>query len=184
MASIPTHMLCGAAIGLWFARPPRRGRAVLIGACCAAMPDLDGIGYRLGVPYDAMLGHRGLSHSLAFALLLATLAIAGPVRRWAGSPAAGQLWWLVALSTASHGVLDAGTSGGLGVAFLAPVDNARYFLPWRPIRVSPMSIGAFFSARGLAILVSEAKWVWLPSALVAGAALSVRRSTFRRAHTA
>ena len=38
--------------------------------------------------------------------------------------------------TASHGLFDAMTNGGLGVAFFAPLDNARYFLPWRPIPVS------------------------------------------------
>ena len=27
--------------------------------------------------------------------------------------------------------------GGLGVAFFSPFSNARYFLPWRPIRVAP-----------------------------------------------
>jgi hypothetical protein len=31
--------------------------------------------------------------------------------------------------TASHGMLDAMTDGGLGVAFFAPFDNARYFFP-------------------------------------------------------
>jgi inner membrane protein len=53
------------------------------------------------------------------------------------------------------------TTGGLGVAFFSPFSNERYFLPWRPIRVSPLSAG-FFSARGLAVLASELKWVWLP----------------------
>jgi hypothetical protein len=38
----------------------------------------------------------------------------------------------VFLATASHGVLDATTNGGLGVAFFSPFDNRRYFLPWRP----------------------------------------------------
>lgn len=32
------------------------------------------------------------------------------------------------------------TDGGLGVAFFSPFDNKRYFLPWRPIRVSPISV--------------------------------------------
>jgi inner membrane protein len=51
------------------------------------------------------------------------------------------------LATASHGVLDAMTDGGLGVAFFSPFDNRRYFLPWRPIVVSPISIARFFSGR-------------------------------------
>ena len=35
------------------------------------------------------------------------------------------------LSTASHGVLDALTDGGLGVAFFSPFDQTRYFFPFR-----------------------------------------------------
>jgi inner membrane protein len=69
--------------------------------------------------------------------------------------------------TASHGLLDALTDGGLGVAFFAPFDAGRYFLPWTPIRVSPIGLG-FFSARGAEVLASEVVWVWLPAlALVA-----------------
>jgi inner membrane protein len=64
--------------------------------------------------------------------------------------------------TATHGLLDAMTDGGLGIAFFSPFDLQRYFLPWRPIHVSPIGVGRFFSARGLRILWSEIFWVWLP----------------------
>jgi hypothetical protein len=33
------------------------------------------------------------------------------------------------LATAGHGLLDAMTNGGLGLAFFSPFDNHRYFLP-------------------------------------------------------
>ena len=68
--------------------------------------------------------------------------------------------------TMSHGVLDAMTNGGLGVAFFAPFHNERYFFPWTPIRVSPIGVG-FFSARGLATLRSELLWVWGPCVIAA-----------------
>ncbi len=74
----------------------------------------------------------------------------------------GAMFGHLLLCTASHGVFDAMTSGGLGVAFFAPFSAERYFLPWRSIRVSPLSVSGFFSARGLAILQSELLWVWLP----------------------
>src|SRR5579872_845956 len=45
--------------------------------------------------------------------------------------------------TASHGVLDAMTDGGLGIAFFAPFDNTRYFFPFRPIKVSPIGFSFF-----------------------------------------
>jgi inner membrane protein len=79
-----------------------------------------------------------------------------------------------ALITASHGLFDAMTDGGLGIAFFSPFDTTRYFLPWRPIRVSPIGPG-FFSDRGMTVLVSEATWLWLPSAALAAVAWIVRR---------
>jgi len=76
--------------------------------------------------------------------------------------------------TASHGLLDALTNGGRGIAFFAPFSDHRYFFPWRPIQVSPIGVG-FFSARGLRVLASEAGWIWLPSAIIAVCARLIRR---------
>ena len=81
--------------------------------------------------------------------------------------------------TASHGILDAMTDGGRGIAFFAPFDDTRYFLPFRPIKVSPIGI-AFLSTRGLAVLWSELLWVWIPATIIAGATLLIRR--LRRPH--
>ena len=58
------------------------------------------------------------------------------------------------------------TNGGLGVAFFYPRTNTRYFFPFHPIKVSPIGVGRFFSARGWSIIRSEALWLWLPSASV------------------
>ncbi len=63
---------------------------------------------------------------------------------------------------ASHGMLDALTNGGLGVAFFSPFEPRRYFFPWRPIAVSPLSVSRFLAGRGLRILAGELKWVVLP----------------------
>ena len=49
------------------------------------------------------------------------------------------------LAIASHGLLDAFTDGGLGVAFFAPFDSTRYFFPVTPIEVSPNWSGILFS---------------------------------------
>jgi inner membrane protein len=80
------------------------------------------------------------------------------------------------LATASHGVLDAMTNGGLGVAFFSPFDNNRYFLPWRPILVSPISVHRFFSGRGYAVLQSELLWIWVPAIVFAAVVLMLRHS--------
>lgn len=69
----------------------------------------------------------------------------------------------------SHGLLDAMTDGGRGIAFFSPFSNHRYFLPWRPIRVSPIG-GIDFG-----VLWSEVRWVWLPAMAVAAIAAIRRR---------
>jgi inner membrane protein len=61
------------------------------------------------------------------------------------------------------------------VAFFAPVENRRYFLPWRPIHVSPIGIGRFFSERGVAVVESELLWIWLPATLLALSVWLMRR---------
>jgi inner membrane protein len=70
------------------------------------------------------------------------------------------------LCTASHGLLDAFTDGGLGVAFFAPFDESRYFFPWRPIEVSPIGLRSFLSGRAFAVLRSELLWVIAPTLLL------------------
>jgi len=52
----------------------------------------------------------------------------------------GWLWLYFFLATASRGILDAMTNVGLGVAFFSPFNDIRYFFPWYPILVSPISL--------------------------------------------
>jgi inner membrane protein len=68
---------------------------------------------------------------------------------------------------ASHGILDAMTNGGRGIALLSPFSNHRYFLPWTPIEVSPLGVRAFISQRGLTVMKSEILWIWMPVASIA-----------------
>jgi inner membrane protein len=90
-----------------------------------------------------------------------------------------RLWTYFFLAVASHGVLDAMTNGGLGVAFFAPFDDRRFFFPFHPILVSPVRPSRFFDARGLAVLQSELLWVWLPAAAFATGTWLLRRAAAR-----
>src|SRR4051812_1503319 len=127
-----THAVAAAAL---IAACPQKAvprRAAIIGAICSMAPDLDVLGFAFGVHYEDLLGHRGVSHSLAFAALVAfgaQFAIRRGDRRW--------IWLYLFLATASHGLLDAFTDGGLGIAFFSPLDLTRYFFPVTPIKVSP-----------------------------------------------
>lgn len=175
MASLISHAVAALGIGTVFARPGVAKHVWVIGAVCSMVPDIDVIGFQFGIRYGDFWGHRGFTHSLLFAAILATLVKLGFLR---GSPGLGgiSLWLYLFLATASHGLLDAMTNGGLGVAFFSPFDNTRYFLPWRPIVVSPISIARFFSERGLAVLQSELLWIWIPAGLLAVSMLAWRRS--------
>lgn len=145
----------------------------LLSMGCATLPDADVVAFAFGIRYADALGHRGLSHSLAFAFLLSCIVVASAFRNGATMPdddaETGQtrsrraliLYFFVV--TASHGFLDALTNGGLGVAFFAPFDNARYFLPWTPLEVSPIGVSFALLDRFRVVLASELLWVWLPA---------------------
>ena len=66
------------------------------------------------------------------------------------------------------------TAGGSGVALLAPFDATRYYLPWRPIPVSPMGF-RFFSAYGLDVFEHELVLIWLPAVVLLGLAWAWRK---------
>ena len=129
------------------------------------LPDIDVIAFSFSIPYEAMFGHRGFTHSFFFAALVGAAAWHLLHRPGSDSHRLALFLWFTAV-TASHGLLDALTNGGRGIAFFAPFSDHRYFFPWRPIQVSPIGVG-FFSPRGLRVLASEAGWIWVPSAIIA-----------------
>lgn len=171
MASAFTHAFFAAAMGGAYAPARAPARFWLLSMLCAVLPDADVLAFSFGIPYGSMLGHRGITHSLAFALALG-FSVAALCFRDAPNRRALALFF--SLATASHGVLDALTNGGLGVAFFAPFHGARYFFPFRPVEVSPIGIGSFFSEWGLAVIKSELLWVWLPASLTVGLVLTLR----------
>lgn len=174
MPTIMTHavmpLMAAAALG--------RDRISLpvatTGMVFAMLPDADVIGFKFGIEYADAWGHRGATHSLVFAAMLATFATA--IFR----PARWMLVWLFLFaSAASHGLLDTLTNGGLGAALLWPVTEARYFAPVQPIRVSPIGAG-FFSDRGVATMISELRWVILPALILGTGGLAFRKLIGRK----
>jgi inner membrane protein len=176
LASAFSHAFVAVAAGHAYAMEPKPWRFWAASIACSILPDADVVGFALGIQYGDFLGHRGFSHSVVFALLLGAalprLVEGTPwfSRRWVSS------WLYFAAVTASHGVLDAMTDGGLGVAFFSPFDSTRYFFPWRPVRVSPIEIDLFFTTWGLKVLATEVVYIWVPAALLA---LVIRRTRQR-----
>jgi len=174
MASASAHAVAALSIGACFYRPQIPKRVWVAGVLCSIIPDIDVIGFRFGVHYGNFLGHRGFTHSLVFAALMATVTMLLVFPRGASGIGRLPLLAYLFLATASHGVLDAMTNGGLGVAFFSTFDNGRYFLPWRPIRVSPISVTRFFSSRGYTVLQSELLWIWIPAIVFAMVVMALR----------
>src|SRR5215467_8718082 len=168
MASAFSHAVAALSIGTCFYRPQMPQRVWIAGAACSVIPDIDVIGFRFGIHYGDFWGHRGFTHSLVFAALLSVAVTLILSQHGIAGIGRIALFAYLFLAAASHGVLDAMTNGGLGVAFFSPFENSRYFLRWRPILVSPISVHRFFSGRGLAVFRSELLWIWVPAILFAG----------------
>lgn len=144
---------------------------------CSVLPDLDALGLWLGVPYEHPFGHRGFTHSLPFAVVMAG---AGTLFAPALGADSSTAFGVLLMSAASHGLIDAMTNGGLGIAFFSPFSSRRSFLPWRVIEVSPLRPAALFSRQGLRVLRSEMRWVWVPCGVLALAGWALRvRSGFQ-----
>ncbi|MET0289855.1 MAG: metal-dependent hydrolase [Pseudoxanthomonas sp.] len=158
MPSIFTHAIVPLAIRLAAGKARIGDRLMLAGMIASILPDADVLAFALRIPYADAFGHRGASHSLLFALAVAAAGALAARPLQSRASAAGLLLFVSALS---HPLLDALTSGGLGVALAWPWTDTHWFAPWRPIRVSPIG-ASFFSARGAEIWWSELRWVWLP----------------------
>ena len=175
MATIFSHSLVAlcATAGLHYRTP---ALFYLVAALSSIAPDADVLGFRFGIAYADPLGHRGLSHSLIFAFLWSLLCMELLFRRSLplNTPAGGLHFFLLFACVASHGLLDGLTDGGLGVAYFAPFDDTRYFLPWRPIAVSPIGAGAFFSERGARVIQNELLRIWTGAISLLALSVAIR----------
>ena len=166
MASVFTH----AALPLLAARAlpgstlPTR-RLAVVGAVLACVGDLDLLGFAFDVRPEDLWGHRGLTHSLPFALalaLLGTFAFPKLARFSRG-------WWgvfaFLLFAAASHGLVDALTRGEVGVALFSPLSRARLHFPFRPIPSSPLGVPEALSRWGAQVLLNEALLLVAPLAL-------------------
>lgn len=163
MASIFGHAIASLALGSGFSTITKKIKFWILGVFCAVFPDADVIGFKFGIRYESFFGHRGFTHSFVFAALFGFIVAYIFYKK-------KKHFFLYALffilATASHSVLDAMTTGGLGVAFFSPFNTTRYFFSWKPIKVSPIGVSNFFSEWGVRVIVSELKWIGIPSLLI------------------
>ncbi len=176
MPTILTHTAVPLALGLGLGSKVISRPLLLAGVIASVIPDLDVLAFRLNIHYSDILGHRGFSHSILFALIiaLAAMALSHQLR-----------------STPDNRIYIRGDFSGVswasgyvykwrsGVALWWPWTNERFFAPWQVIEVSSLSLHRVFSERGLAVLQSEFLWVWVPAIFLAIGLLVIRRLYFR-----
>ncbi len=133
---------------------PRSQAATMIGFSLLAMlPDADvfiaplGLGSHNGI----VTGHRGASHSLLMAVMI---AIAGGLlaRRYGWSGVRTML--AVMLAIGSHGLLDTLGQGGRPIPLLWPLTHHRFRAPWLLLPDAPRGL-KFISRYGLLDAVLE-----------------------------
>ena len=177
MASLFGHAVASVALGKAYSSGKMSMNFWMLTVYCSVLPDGDVIAFLFGSPYGNLLGHRGISHSILFAAIIG-FAVAFFFFRDLGrySPR----WWRYAFFfffvMILHGISDAMSNGGLGVAFFAPFSSHRYFFPWRPLEVSPIGgLTYFFGREGWIVIKSEFIWIWIPSILLVLVSYGVRK---------
>jgi inner membrane protein len=174
MPTIFSHPAVPLALGFGLGKEIISRRLLFAGIAASILPDLDVVAFSFGIPYEHQFGHRGFSHSLFFAALVALIGACG--HRLLHSRF-GIAFAFLFLATASHGIFDAFTNGGLGIALFWPWSDERHFARYQLIEVAPIGISYFFSPWGVKVILSELRWVWLPCA-IGGLGLAVVRWRF------
>lgn len=153
-----SHAAVGFAIGAWTQPGTATRRVCIVAAACAALPDIDAIGWPLHLSDASLFAHRAITHSLAFALVTAAVVA------WAQRDT--RLLSVFGLALLSHSCLDALSTYSLGVAFFAPFTMQRFRFLWTPLG-NPT--GALAGQ-----LVQEAVVVLLPAIVIAWLGISAR----------
>lgn len=175
MSTFIGHALAGAgltAAGLGRSGSPvlRHPVAWLVGALLSILPDFDLVIFRFFGLDWAPTGHRGLSHSLGAALLVAAgFALCGAVCR-VGWRDALRLGLVAGGVVYVHALMDAASGTGRGVALAWPFSDAGFLSPapllpgmhWS--RAVPDLVELFGTARNLSSLALEILILGVPAA--------------------
>jgi inner membrane protein len=172
MPSLLGHAVAGLAITHSFSRARLPRRIWILAPLCAVAPDLDWFVSFLDYHKNHILNHRGVAHSLPGALLIAAAMLLIGFPR---DQRRAQVWLCLTLAALSHGLMDACTAGGVGVALFMPFSDSRWSCLWQPIHVAPLPLGREDAYLFLLSLRAEAFWIGLPAlALVAWTRLRPR----------
>ncbi|PHS07402.1 MAG: hypothetical protein COA88_08700 [Kordia sp.] len=169
MASVFGHALVGVTLSKVLDKSQVK-LLLILAMISAILPDIDVLAFKFGYAYEHWLGHRGFTHSIFFAIIWS-----GIMSLIFGKSKKTIFFTVLFLATISHAILDAMTTGGLGVGFFIPFENTRYFFGCRPIQVSPIGISKFFSEWGVRVIFSELLWIGVPCGMVLLSNMSFRK---------
>ena len=157
LLKVPTpisHATVGYALGLWTQRAPPVPRVCIAAAACAALPDID-------LLFSSVIEHRAITHSLAFAFVIALVSAAVVPPGTNGQQSRWRIAVVLGLATLSHGFLDALSSYSYGIEFFAPFSNQRYRFPWTPLGDPAGRLSRQLVQEGLVVLLPALLAVWL-----------------------
>jgi inner membrane protein len=167
MPTLISHAIISIPINLGIINKNHTWRILILSLLFSFLPDLEGVGFYLGIPYNSIFGHRGFSHSLFFIFIAAIVFV------YLSSPKINlksKVFFVIFVNFFIIGVvhilLDSMTNGGLGVALFSPFSNYRFFMPWRPIEVSAILPQYFFRLNGLAVIKFELIYFIIPSMIL------------------
>lgn len=143
-----TQAVLGGAIGEAAFRDRLGGRAVVFGAACGLLPDLDVL-TRVAGEWASLVYHRGSTHSLIVLPLAAPLLGALGARIFGGRERFWTWTHLAFWALVTHPLLDLFTS--YGTQLLAPVSRARFSLDGvaiiDPFYTVPLIVAVVLAAR-------------------------------------
>jgi inner membrane protein len=165
-----THGLLGLAIGS-LRRPDGERNAVLVACVLAAeLPDLDYFVAASDPVLHALKAHRGLSHSLVAAPVVALAAALLSKLLFRSARLSTVYLWSVPAALVGHLLADAWT--GWGTRLFLPFSQARITLDWMlvvdPLFTAPLLVAALWGWRRRRVVPRALRWGLLLASLYLG----------------
>jgi len=160
---VPTpvsHAAVGFAVAAWAPGAPTR-RLCLVAAACAALPDIDAIGWPLHVADTSLFAHRAITHSVSFALVAAVAATTACFRGPQWERARPRIAFVLGLAHVTHACLDALSTYSLGVEFFAPFSQERFRFLWTPLGDPRTGVRGQLIQEGIVVLLPAILLGWL-----------------------
>lgn len=156
------------AVGaLLWPRVHRRASDWLVVVTAGLLPDSDLLIPSAVMRFAPSWHHRGAMHSISMAVLAGAIFARCLSRRPTLQGSFLWLWFLFALATLLHGLVDTLTTYGPGVSLLWPFSLTEVKAPWLPLGAVDLSLFSGRAAKVAATILNEMMVVWAPASVIA-----------------